>query len=173
MTDGMLLSELQNDPLLLQYDAIVIDEAHERSLNIDFLLGVLHQLRRKRPDLKIIITSATIETERFSKHFDNAPVLTVSGRTYPVEVRYRDPSEQPEAQNDVLASLLDAVQELQAEGPGDILIFASGEREIRDYAEAIQELQLRDTEVLPLYARLSSSEQTVSFSRTTACGDCD
>ncbi|WP_348671203.1 ATP-dependent RNA helicase HrpA [uncultured Idiomarina sp.] len=163
MTDGMLLSELQNDPLLLQYDAIVIDEAHERSLNIDFLLGVLHQLRRKRPDLKIIITSATIETERFSKHFDNAPVLTVSGRTYPVEVRYRDPSEQPEAQNDVLASLLDAVQELQAEGPGDILIFASGEREIRDYAEAIQELQLRDTEVLPLYARLSSSEQNRVF----------
>ena len=163
MTDGMLLSELQNDPLLLQYDAIVIDEAHERSLNIDFLLGVLHQLLPKRRDLKVIITSATIETERFSKHFNDAPVLTVSGRTYPVEVRYRPPTDGKSSETDVLQGLLDAVQELQAEGPGDILIFASGEREIRDYADAINDLQLRDTEVLPLYARLSSHEQNRVF----------
>lgn len=163
MTDGLLLSELQNDPLLLQYDAIIIDEAHERSLNIDFLLGVLHQLLPKRPDLKLVITSATIETERFSQHFNDAPVLTVSGRTYPVEVRYRPPTDGKASETDVLQGLLDAVQELQAEGPGDILIFASGEREIRDYADAINELQLRDTEVLPLYARLSSHEQNRVF----------
>lgn len=163
MTDGMLLSELQNDALLLQYDAIIIDEAHERSLNIDFLLGVLHQLLPKRPDLKLIITSATIETERFSRHFNNAPVLTVSGRTYPVEVRYRPPAEGKASETDLLQGILDAVQELQAEGPGDILIFASGEREIRDYAESINELQLSDTEVLPLYARLSSHEQNRVF----------
>ncbi|RUO77642.1 ATP-dependent RNA helicase HrpA [Idiomarina seosinensis] len=163
MTDGMLLSELQNDPLLLQYDAIIIDEAHERSLNIDFLLGVLHKLLPKRRDLKIIITSATIETERFSSHFNDAPVLTVSGRTYPVDVRYRPPTDGKASETDVLQGLLDAVQELQAEGPGDILVFASGEREIRDYAEAINELQLRDTEVLPLYARLSSHEQNRVF----------
>lgn len=163
MTDGMLLSELQNDPLLLQYDAIIIDEAHERSLNIDFLLGVLHQLLSKRPELKLVITSATIETERFSKHFNDAPVLTVSGRTYPVEVRYRPPSEGKASDTDVLQGLLDAVQELQTEGDGDILIFASGEREIRDYADAINDLKLRDTEVLPLYARLSSHEQNRVF----------
>ena len=163
MTDGMLLSELQNDPLLLQYDAIIIDEAHERSLNIDFLLGVLHQLLPKRRDLKVVITSATIETERFSKHFNDAPVLTVSGRTYPVELRYRPPGDGKASETDVLQGLLDAVQELQAEGPGDILVFASGEREIRDYADAINELQLRDTEVLPLYARLSSHEQNRVF----------
>lgn len=164
MTDGMLLSELQQDPLLLQYDAIIIDEAHERSLNIDFLLGVLHTLLPKRRDLKLVITSATIETERFSKHFHDAPVLTVTGRTYPVEVRYRPPKEDGKAADaDVLQGVCDAVEELQRESEGDILIFASGEREIRDYAEAIGDLKLRSTEVLPLYARLSSHEQNRVF----------
>jgi len=164
MTDGMLLSELQQDPLLLQYDAIIIDEAHERSLNIDFLLGVLHTLLPKRRDLKLVITSATIETERFSKHFHDAPVLTVTGRTYPVEVRYRPPREDGKAADaDVLQGVCDAVEELQRESEGDILIFASGEREIRDYAEAIGDLKLRSTEVLPLYARLSSHEQNRVF----------
>ncbi|MGM0429018.1 MAG: ATP-dependent RNA helicase HrpA [Pseudomonadota bacterium] len=164
MTDGMLLSELQQDPLLLQYDAIIIDEAHERSLNIDFLLGVLHTLLPKRRDLKLVITSATIETERFSKHFHDAPVLTVTGRTYPVEVRYRPPKEDRKAADaDVLQGVCDAVEELQRESEGDILIFASGEREIRDYAEAIGDLKLRNTEVLPLYARLSSHEQNRVF----------
>jgi len=164
MTDGMLLSELQQDPLLLQYDAIIIDEAHERSLNIDFLLGVLHTLLPKRRDLKLVITSATIETERFSKHFHDAPVLTVTGRTYPVEVRYRPPKEDGKAADaDVLQGVCEAVEELQRESEGDILIFASGEREIRDYAEAIGDLKLRSTEVLPLYARLSSHEQNRVF----------
>lgn len=164
MTDGMLLSELQQDPLLLQYDAIIIDEAHERSLNIDFLLGVLHTLLPKRRDLKLVITSATIETERFSKHFHDAPVLMVTGRTYPVEVRYRPPKEDGKAADaDVLQGVCEAVEELQRESEGDILIFASGEREIRDYAEAIGDLKLRSTEVLPLYARLSSHEQNRVF----------
>lgn len=164
MTDGMLLSELQQDPLLLQYDAIIIDEAHERSLNIDFLLGVLHTLLPKRRDLKLVITSATIETERFSKHFHDAPVLTVTGRTYPVEVRYRPPKDDGKAADaDVLQGVCEAVEELQRESEGDILIFASGEREIRDYAEAIGDLKLRSTEVLPLYARLSSHEQNRVF----------
>lgn len=169
MTDGLLLSELQQDPLLLQYDAIIIDEAHERSLNIDFLLGVLHKLLPKRPDLKLIITSATIETERFSEHFHKAPVLTVTGRTYPVEVRYRPPSDSKKADEaDVLQSVCDAVEELQRDSDGDILIFASGEREIRDYAEAITELKLRNTEILPLYARLSSHEQNRVFQTGSA-----
>ncbi|QZN92027.1 ATP-dependent RNA helicase HrpA [Idiomarina abyssalis] len=164
MTDGMLLSELQQDPLLLQYDVIIIDEAHERSLNIDFLLGVLHTLLPKRRDLKLVITSATIETERFSKHFHDAPVLTVTGRTYSVEVRYRPPKEDGKAADaDVLLGVCEAVEELQRESEGDILIFASGEREIRDYAEAIGDLKLRSTEVLPLYARLSSHEQNRVF----------
>src|SRR5690606_10313874 len=170
MTDGMLLAELQNDADLKAYDAIIIDEAHERSLNIDFLLGILRQLTSRRPDLKIVITSATIETERFSKHFNDAPVITVSGRTYPVEVRYRplvtyhetDQGVQRHEQDPVQA-VVDAVQELQAEGSGDILVFASGEREIRDFAEALSDAELKHTEILPLFARLSSAEQNRVF----------
>src|SRR5690606_38296442 len=165
VTDGMLLAELQTDRLLSKYDAIIIDEAHERSLNIDFLLGVLATLLPKRPELKLIITSATIETERFSKHFNAAPIITVSGRTYPVEIRYR-PLQDADTNDDdldVVQGVCDAVQELQREASGDVLIFASGEREIRDFAEAIGELNLANTEILPLFARLSAAEQNRIF----------
>lgn len=162
VTDGMLLAELQNDRLLKQYDALIIDEAHERSLNIDFLLGVLAKILPKRPDLKLIITSATIETERFAKHFNNAPILSVSGRTYPVEVRYR-PLEGDDDSGDVVQGVCDAVTELYREASGDILVFASGEREIRDFAEALGDLDLPNTELLPLFARLSSAEQNRVF----------
>ena len=169
MTDGILLAEIQTDRMLRQYDTLIIDEAHERSLNIDFILGYLKQLLPKRPDLKVIITSATIDPERFSKHFDNAPIVEVSGRTYPVEVRYRpiiDPDE-PEADpdRDQTQAILDAVDELCAEGPGDILVFLSGEREIRDAADALNRADLRNTEVLPLYARLSAADQHRVFQR--------
>lgn len=162
VTDGMLLAELQNDRLLKQYDALIIDEAHERSLNIDFLLGVVAKLLPQRPDLKLIITSATIETERFAKHFGNAPVISVSGRTYPVEVRYR-PLEGDEDSGDVVQGVCDAALELYREASGDILVFASGEREIRDFAEALGELDLPNTELLPLFARLSAAEQNRVF----------
>ncbi|GAA2669457.1 MULTISPECIES: ATP-dependent RNA helicase HrpA [Actinosynnema] len=163
MTDGILLAELQTDRMLSRYDTIIIDEAHERSLNVDFLLGYLKQLLPQRPDLKVVITSATIDPQRFSRHFSDAPVIEVSGRTYPVEVRYRplvDP-EDPEADpdRDQTQGICDAVRELQAEGPGDVLVFLSGEREIRDTADALGALKLRDTEVLPLFARLSFAEQ--------------
>ncbi|MEU7567390.1 ATP-dependent RNA helicase HrpA [Streptomyces fradiae] len=161
MTDGILLAEIQTDRELRAYDTIIIDEAHERSLNIDFLLGYLAQLLPKRPDLKVVITSATIDPERFSRHFGDAPIVEVSGRTYPVEVRYRplleEDSEEPD--RDQVTAICDAVDELQAEGPGDILVFLSGEREIRDTADALLKKQLRNTEVLPLYARLSHAEQ--------------
>lgn len=164
MTDGILLAEIQQDRLLMQYDTIIIDEAHERSLNIDFLLGYLKELLPRRPDLKIIITSATIDPERFSKHFNNAPIIEVSGRTYPVEVRYRPIAEEADdTERDQLQAIFDAVDELGREGPGDILIFMSGEREIRDTADALNKLDLRHTEVLPLYARLSNSEQNRVF----------
>ena len=167
VTDGMLLAELQNDPLLRQYDALIIDEAHERSLNIDFLLGVLATILPKRPELKLIITSATIETERFAQHFNQAPIITVSGRTYPVEIRYRPLHDaeqgQDDSDHDVITGVTQAVTELMQEPPGDILIFASGEREIRDFAEAIGELGLHRVEVLPLYARLSAAEQNRIF----------
>ncbi|GAA3796551.1 ATP-dependent RNA helicase HrpA [Sphaerisporangium flaviroseum] len=153
MTDGILLAEMQRDRLLSRYDTLIIDEAHERSLNIDFILGYLKQLLPKRPDLKLIITSATIDPERFSRHFGGAPIVEVSGRTYPVEVRHRPISED---QEDQAQAIVDAVDELCAEGPGDILVFLSGEREIRDTAEALKD---RKEEVLPLYARLSSGEQ--------------
>lgn len=166
MTDGILLAEISHDRDLLRYDTIIIDEAHERSLNIDFLLGYLKQLLPKRPDLSLIITSATIDTHRFSAHFDNAPVVEVSGRSYPVELRYRPISEQS-ADRDQVEAICDAVTELSAKLDGDILVFCSGEREIRDAAEAINGLQLRFTEVLPLYARLSIAEQHRVFAAHT------
>ncbi len=178
MTDGILLAEIQRDALLLAYDTLILDEAHERSLNIDFLLGYLHRLLPRRPDLKVVVTSATIEPGRFSAHFGNAPIVEVSGRTYPVEIRYR-PLEQPvpaddgddpdDPDHDVVRTetrdqteaIVDAVRELEREPPGDVLVFLSGEREIRDTADALSDL--RDTEVLPLYARLSTAEQQRVF----------
>ncbi|MEU6744033.1 ATP-dependent RNA helicase HrpA [Streptosporangium sandarakinum] len=159
MTDGILLAELQGDRDLAQYDTLIIDEAHERSLNIDFILGYLKQLLPRRPDLKVVITSATIDPERFSRHFGDAPIVEVSGRTYPVEVRYRPVEED----DDQIQAISDAVDELCAEGPGDILVFLSGEREIRDTADALS--KRKDAEVLPLYARLSAAEQHRVFQR--------
>lgn len=148
----------------MQYDTLIIDEAHERSLNIDFILGYLRELLPKRPDLKVIITSATIDPQRFSRHFNNAPIIEVSGRTYPVEVRYRPVvDDADDTDRDQLQAIFDAVDELGREGPGDILIFMSGEREIRDTADALNRLNLPHTEVLPLYARLSNSEQNRVF----------
>lgn len=161
MTDGILLAEIQNDRFLNQYSCLIIDEAHERSLNNDFILGYLKQLLPRRRDLKLIITSATIDVERFSKHFNNAPIIEVSGRTYPVEVRYRPVVE--ENDQDQLQGILNAVDELQAEGRGDILIFMNGEREIRDTAEALQKQNLKHTEILPLFAQLSAQEQNKIF----------
>ncbi|HEX5793560.1 MAG TPA: ATP-dependent RNA helicase HrpA, partial [Rheinheimera sp.] len=163
MTDGILLAEIQQDRFLNQYDTLIIDEAHERSLNIDFLLGFLKQLLPKRPDLKLIITSATIDPQRFSRHFFNAPVIEVSGRTFPVETRYRPVSEQDDKDADQLQGIFDAVEELYREPAGDILIFLNGEREIRDTADALEKLKLPHTEVLPLYARLSAAEQNRIF----------
>ena len=160
MTDGILLTELQRDRELLRYDTLIIDEAHERSLNIDFILGYLKRLLPSRPDLKVIITSATIDPERFSQQFWDAPVIEVSGRTYPVEVRYRplaDPDHPDREPRDQVQGISDAVAELTAEGSGDILVFLSGEREIRDTAEALAGRPNLD--VLPLYARLSAAEQ--------------
>jgi ATP-dependent helicase HrpA len=167
MTDGILLAEIQTDRELRAYDTIIIDEAHERSLNIDFLLGYLAQLLPKRPDLKVVITSATIDPERFSRHFGDAPIIEVSGRTYPVEVRYRplleevgdDADEAADADRDQITAIIDAVEELRGEGQGDILVFLSGEREIRDTADALEKRKFPFTEVLPLYARLSHAEQ--------------
>ena len=163
MTDGILLAEIQRDRDLRRYDTIIIDEAHERSLNIDFLLGYLKQLLPRRPDLKLIITSATIDPERFATHFGDAPIVEVSGRTYPVEVRYRpviDPDdENADKERDVTQAIIDAVHELSGEGPGDILVFLSGEREIRDTADALVKEKLRNTEIAPLYARLAAAEQ--------------
>ncbi|MEU6815884.1 ATP-dependent RNA helicase HrpA [Streptomyces sp. NPDC046860] len=169
MTDGILLAEIQNDRELRAYDTIIIDEAHERSLNIDFLLGYLAQLLPKRPDLKVVITSATIDPERFSRHFGDAPIIEVSGRTYPVEVRYRPllEEESSDADRDQITAITDAVDELMAEGPGDILVFLSGEREIRDTADALEKRKYRSTEVLPLYARLSHAEQHRVFQQHT------
>ncbi|QKG27356.1 ATP-dependent RNA helicase HrpA [Actinomadura verrucosospora] len=166
MTDGILLAEIQTDRLLRQYDTLIIDEAHERSLNIDFLLGYVKEILPRRPDLKVIITSATIDPERFSRHFGDAPIVEVSGRTYPVEVRYRpvadpdDPSADPD--RDQIQAIIEAVDELGREAPGDVLVFLSGEREIRDTADALTKhftRQKGSAEVLPLYARLSAAEQ--------------
>ncbi len=185
MTDGILLAEMQRDRRLLAYDTLILDEAHERSLNIDFLIGYLTQLLPRRPDLKLIVTSATIDPQRFADHFGGAPVVEVSGRTYPVEIRYRplEPDADQDSNDDEdedaddpdhdvvhrvevrdqIDAILDAVAELTAEGPGDILVFLSGEREIRDTADALTALELRNTEVLPLYARLATAEQQRVF----------
>ncbi|SDQ92401.1 ATP-dependent helicase HrpA [Pseudomonas sp. UC 17F4] len=176
MTDGILLAETQHDRFLERYDTIIVDEAHERSLNIDFLLGYLKTLLPRRPDLKVIITSATIDLERFSKHFNDAPIIEVSGRTYPVETWYRPVTrEQDEEGNRVeddltvdqaiLATLdeIAAFERSQGKGPGDVLVFLPGEREIRDAAEMLRKAQLRHTEILPLYARLSPAEQQKIF----------
>ena len=167
MTDGILLAETRRDRELLAYDTIIIDEAHERSLNIDFLLGYIRQLLPRRPDLKVIITSATIDTEKFAAHFASddgpAPILEVSGRSYPVEVRYESFGEEPGDERDQTQAIADAVDELALEGPGDVLVFLSGEREIHDTADALRRSASPDTEILPLYARLTSAEQRRIF----------
>ncbi|HYH71918.1 MAG TPA: ATP-dependent RNA helicase HrpA [Nocardioides sp.] len=170
MTDGILLAELQRDRDLKRYDTIIIDEAHERSLNIDFLLGYLKRLLPRRPDLKVVITSATIDVERFAAHFA-APVVEVSGRTFPVEVRYRPLLELPEddeegepVQRDQTEAILDAVRELSTDGPGDVLVFLPGEREIRDTADAFDALRSDRLEIVPLYSRLSAADQHKVFS---------
>ncbi|MGH3269013.1 MAG: ATP-dependent RNA helicase HrpA, partial [Trebonia sp.] len=164
MTDGILLNEIASDRDLYRYDTLIIDEAHERSLNIDFILGYLRQLLPRRPDLKVIITSATIDPERFAAHFaiddQPAPIIEVSGRTYPVEVRYRPiagPEQRDTEDRDQIQAIGDAIDELSANGPGDILVFFSGEREIRDTADALK--GRKNLEVLPLYGRLSAAEQ--------------
>ncbi|WP_300007424.1 ATP-dependent RNA helicase HrpA [Pseudonocardia sp.] len=172
MTDGILLAELTGDRMLWQYDTLIIDEAHERSLNIDFILGYLAQLLPRRPDLKVIITSATIDPERFAAHFASspthpAPIVEVSGRSYPVEMRYRpvvdpdDPDADPD--RDQLAAIADAVTELRREGPGDILVFLPGEREIRDTADGLARRDFPGIEILPLYARQTTAEQQRVF----------
>ncbi|RKO18068.1 ATP-dependent RNA helicase HrpA [Burkholderia mallei] len=193
MTDGILLAETQTDPLLKAYDTLIIDEAHERSLNIDFLLGYLRQILPRRPDLKLIVTSATIDAERFARHFGSderpAPVIEVSGRLYPVEVRYRPiADDRPaavrhaeggssgrdraksarEAERDLMDGIVDAVDELCREGPGDVLVFLPGEREIRDAAEALRKHHPPHTEILPLFARLSAAEQERVFKASNA-----
>jgi ATP-dependent helicase HrpA len=159
VTDGLLLAEIRRDPLLRRYDTVIVDEAHERSLNIDFLLGCLHRILPRRPDLKLIITSATIDPERFSEHFGDAPIVEVSGRTYPVEVRYRPPGEEEE----LLDALADTVEELLTERDGDVLAFFSGEREIRDAAELLGGRLGPGVEVLPLYSRLAAADQQKVF----------
>ena len=206
MTDGILLAEIQRDRMLRRYDTLIIDEAHERSLNIDFILGYLRQLLPQRPDLKVIVTSATIDTARFADHFAPevshgagpnvtvpAPVIEVTGRTFPVELRYRPLIADPEPDavsgernsgahrspqapkpaveaRDQVQGIIDAVEELSHEGPGDVLVFLSGEREIHDTADALRRLDLRNTEVLPLYARLSAPEQHRIFERAPSGG---
>ena len=171
MTDGILLAETQTDRYLTAYDTIIIDEAHERSLNIDFLLGYLKQLLPRRPDLKVIITSATIDAERFSQHFNGAPVLEVSGRTYPVEILYRPltSKDEDDAEVELTDAIVDAADELARHGEGDILVFLPGEREIREAAEALRKSTLRrNDEILPLFARLSHAEQHKIFHPTGA-----
>ena len=163
MTDGILLAEMQADRFLGQYDTLIIDEAHERSLNIEFLLGYLKHLLPKRPDLKLIITSATIDTERFARHFDHAPVIEVSGRSYPVEVRYRPLQGDDEEDRDMRQAIVDGVDELARCGSGDVLVFLPGEREIRETAEALRKHHPPHTEILPLYAKLSAAEQNKVF----------
>jgi ATP-dependent helicase HrpA len=159
MTDGILLAETQGDPQLRQYDTLILDEAHERSLNIDFLLGYLKHLLPKRPELKVIVTSATLDADRFSKHFDGAPVIEVSGRLYPIEMRWRPPADNV----DLPDAIVDAVDECHRNGPGDVLVFLPGEREIREAAEALRKHHPPGTELLPLYARQSAQEQQRVF----------
>ena len=161
VTDGLLLAEIRRDPLLRRYDTVIVDEAHERSLNIDFLLGCLHRILPRRPDLKLIITSATIDPKRFSEHFGGAPIIEVSGRTYEVEVRYRPPGEDEE----LLDALADSVEQLLLERDGDVLAFFSGEREIRDAAELLSGRLGPGVEVLPLYSRLAVADQHKVFAR--------
>ena len=161
MTDGILLAETQTDPLLRQYDTILIDEAHERSLNIDFLLGYLKSVLARRRDLKLIVTSATLDAERFSKHFDGAPIIEVSGRLYPIETRYRPFDERKDV--DLNEAIVDAVSEAHREGPGDVLVFLPGEREIREAAEALRKHHPPGLEVLPLFARQTAQEQSRVF----------
>ncbi|MBU9340074.1 ATP-dependent RNA helicase HrpA [Burkholderia multivorans] len=191
MTDGILLAETQTDPLLKAYDTLIIDEAHERSLNIDFLLGYLKEILPKRPDLKLIVTSATIDADRFARHFGSdthpAPVIEVSGRLYPVELRYRPVAEDRpavkhaegtasrdrvktarEAERDLMDAIVDAVDELCREGPGDVLVFLPGEREIREAAEALRKHHPPHTEILPLFARLSAADQDKVFKPSNA-----
>jgi ATP-dependent helicase HrpA len=185
MTDGILLAEIQRDRRLLRYDTLILDEAHERSLNIDFLLGYLRELLPRRPDLKVIVTSATIEPGRFAAHFNGAPIVEVSGRTYPVEIRYRpleveavtdDDTDDPDdpdheivrtEMRDQTEAIVDAIAELEKEPPGDVLVFLSGEREIRDTSEALRSSFDEHTEVLPLYARLPTAEQQKVFAPHT------
>ncbi|WP_160154411.1 ATP-dependent RNA helicase HrpA [Microbulbifer sp. ALW1] len=166
MTDGILLAEIQRDPLLTKYDTLIIDEAHERSLNIDFLLGYLKTILAKRPDLKLIITSATIDLEKFSQHFDDAPIIEVSGRTYPVDIHYRPPADSDADLNEQVITAVEELLQEEKASPrrgGDILIFMSGEREIRECAKALRDAQLPHIDVLPLYARLSLAEQSKVF----------
>ena len=169
MTDGILLAEIQNDPLLKKYDTIIIDEAHERSLNIDFLLGYFVQILPRRRDLKLIITSATLDAERFAKHFSGAPILQVSGRSYPVEVRYRTPQQNEEGElQDVPQAVCGALDELSVGGlRGDVLVFLPGEREIRETAEALRKHHPKGVEILPLFSRLSAAEQDRVFKPTS------
>ena len=162
MTDGILLAEIQRDRYLSKYDTIIIDEAHERSLNIDFLLGYLKSLLLKRPELKLIITSATIDIEKFSTHFDKAPVIEVSGRTFPVEIIYSGPDIVERDRNQAIVDCLEDIEQNQK--PGDVLVFLSGEREIREASLALRRAQLSHTEIVPLYARLSLAEQSKIFS---------
>nr|WP_082914348.1 ATP-dependent RNA helicase HrpA [Microbacterium sp. H83] len=180
MTDGVLLNEIHRDRLLRRYDTIIIDEAHERSLNVDFLLGYLVRILPERPDLKVIITSATIDPESFARHFatpagEPAPVIEVSGRTYPVEIRYRAQTEEGEAAEEVdeVSAIVAALRELDREAPGDVLVFLPGEAEIRDAADAVRGAYQKDrspTEVLPLYGRLSAAEQHRVFERSRVAG---
>src|SRR5258706_11017519 len=172
MTDGVLLAETPSDRELRAYDTIIVDEAHERSLNVDFLLGYLKRLVSARPELKVVVTSATIDTERFSKFFDGAPVIEVSGRTYPVEVRYRpeffeveDEDDEPVDLNEAIAKAVDEIARASREG--DILVFLPGEREIREAAEALRKHHPKNTEILPLFSRLSAEERDRVFERSS------
>src|SRR5690606_29198690 len=166
MTDGVLLRELERDRLLRRYDTLIIDEAHERSLNIDFLLDVLQRIVRRRPELRVIITSATIDPQRFAEFFGGAPVIEVSGRSYPVEVRYRPLAGEEDEQELTLAQgVVAAAHELERTDRGDVLVFLPGEKQIREAAEALGRAKLHHTEVLPLYARLSTRDQERIFEK--------